>query len=49
MFVVSRASRLIASLEEADCATLTLDKDCGETVVTNPGLPDRPAWQSMAR
>ncbi len=49
VFVVSHASRLIASLDEAGCAMLTLDKVVGETIVTNLDPLDRPAWKWVAR
>lgn len=45
VWVVSHASRLIAALEKsADCHSIALDKNLGETQVVGQGLLDVPAW-----
>jgi predicted ATPase len=50
VFVVSHASRLVASLEaQADCQSITLEKELGETRVMGLGDLDRPAWHWVAR
>jgi predicted ATPase len=50
VFVVSHASRLVASLEaQDDCQSLTLEKELGETRVMGLGDLDRPAWHWVAR
>jgi predicted ATPase len=47
--VVSHAPRLIATLEDEQCETLTLVKDFGETGVANIDRLDRPAWRWTGR
>lgn len=49
LFVVSHASRLIATLDELDCEALTLEKEFGETSVANRSALDRPAWHWPSR
>lgn len=49
VFVVSHASRLIASLEEQRCESMTLEKEFGETRLANRDEMDRPAWHWPAR
>jgi predicted ATPase len=45
VIVVSHASRLVAALErEADCNSIILQKDCGETSVLGLHDLDKPAW-----
>ena len=46
VWVVSHASRLIAALEQqADCHSVELEKELGETRVVGQGKLDRPAWR----
>ena len=49
IFVVSHARRLIASLEDHDCLSLTLDKQAGETTILEPADLERPAWRWIER
>jgi len=49
VFVVSHASRLIASLEQAGCRSFVLEKSLGETTVVGLETLERPAWQWAAR
>ena len=49
LFVVSHASRLIATLDGLDCEALTLEKEFGETSVANRSSLDRPAWHWPSR
>ncbi len=50
VFVVSHASRLIATLEQQqDCRSFVLDKDLGETTVAGLDDLDRPAWRWPGR
>jgi predicted ATPase len=49
VFVVSHAPRLIATLEDENCETLTLVKDFGETSVATIDRLDRPAWRWIGR
>lgn len=45
IWVVSHASRLIASLESDDnCSSLRLEKELGQTNIVDQGLLDEPAW-----
>jgi predicted ATPase len=45
VWVVSHASRLIASLEEdPDCQSIALEKDLGETRIVGQSLLDQPSW-----
>lgn len=45
VWVVSHASRLIATLEESEsCCSIQLDKELGETRAANLGQFDIPAW-----
>ncbi|WP_370601266.1 AAA family ATPase [Pseudomonas nitroreducens] len=45
VWVVSHASRLIATLEEhPDCNCLHLDKELGQTRIRDQGMFDAPAW-----
>jgi predicted ATPase len=49
LFVVSHASRLIATLEALDCQPLTLEKELGETRVLGGSELDRPPWHWPTR
>jgi predicted ATPase len=50
IWVVSHASRLIASLEQnPDCASVQLEKELGETQIVAQGKFDRPAWKWPSR
>lgn len=49
IFVISHASRLIASLEEQRCESMTLEKEFGETRIAHRDPLDRPPWHWMAR
>jgi predicted ATPase len=49
IFVVSHAKRLIASLEERGCLSLTLEKKFGETGLAGHDEMDRPAWHWISR
>lgn len=45
VWVVSHAARLIAALNKSpDCHAIELEKDLGETRVTDQGMLDAPAW-----
>ena len=45
VWVVSHASRLIATLEEhPECNCLHLDKELGQTRIRDQGMFDAPAW-----
>jgi len=45
VWVVSHASRLIASLEsDENCTSLRLEKELGQTSIVDQGLLDEPAW-----
>ena len=45
VWVVSHASRLVASLEEhPNCNSISLNKTLGETAILGQGLLDAPAW-----
>jgi predicted ATPase len=45
VWVVSHASRLIASLESAEnCTSLKLEKELGQSCIVDQGLLDEPAW-----
>ncbi len=45
VWVVSHASRLIASLEsDENCTSLRLEKELGQTSIADQGLLDEPAW-----
>ena len=45
VWVVSHASRLIASLEsDESCTSLKLEKELGQTNIVDQGLLDEPAW-----
>ena len=45
VWVVSHASRLIASLEHADeCNSLMLEKNLGQTQIMGQGMLDEPVW-----
>ncbi len=45
VWVVSHASRLVATLEDdANCNSISLGKELGETVILGQGLLDGPAW-----
>lgn len=45
VWVVSHASRLIATLEDApDCNAIHLDKSFGETTIVGQGMLDQPPW-----
>ena len=46
IWVVSHASRLVATLEQApDCRSIALAKEMGETVVPDQGMLDEPPWR----
>jgi predicted ATPase len=46
VWVVSHASRMIASLKEArNCNTITLTKELGETAIDGQGMLDAPPWK----
>jgi predicted ATPase len=50
IWVVSHASRLIASLEQnPECASVQLEKELGETQIVAQGKLDRPAWKWPTR
>lgn len=50
LIVVSHARRLIAALDEMpQCRHWTLEKDCGETLLSGQTLEDTPAWHWPAR
>ena len=49
IFVISHASRLIASLEEQCCESMTLEKEFGETRIAHRDPLDRPPWHWVAR
>lgn len=49
LFVVSHASRLIATLEALDCQPLTLEKELGETRVLGGSELGRPPWPWPSR
>lgn len=50
VWVVSHASRLIAALNAHEhCHTVGLDKELGETVVTDQGILDGPPWSWPAK
>ncbi|MBB3193825.1 ATP-binding protein [Roseateles terrae] len=49
IFVVSHARRLIASLQDMESQTLTLEKSFGETTILEFGDLERPAWQWVGR
>lgn len=50
VFVVSHANRLIASLDEAGCVSMTLEKVLGETrVAAREEEADRPTWHWIGR
>ncbi|MBL4673273.1 MAG: AAA family ATPase [Arenicella sp.] len=45
VWVVSHASRLIASLEsDENCTSLRLEKELGQSCIVDQGLLDEPAW-----
>lgn len=45
VWVVSHAPRLVAALEEdPDCNSIRLDKQLGETIISDQGLLDGPSW-----
>lgn len=46
VWVVSHASRLIATLEDSEeCNSVQLDKSLGQTQVVGQGMLDQPVWQ----
>ncbi|MFM2398535.1 MAG: hypothetical protein RL341_692 [Pseudomonadota bacterium] len=49
VFVVSHANRLIATLEQQGCQSLVLEKDFGETRVSEASGLDPPRWHWMGR
>lgn len=49
VFVVSHASRLIATLEEAGCRSFVLEKSLGETTVQGLEADERPGWHWFPR
>jgi hypothetical protein len=49
VFVVSHAPRLIASLHDAGCQTIALEKELGETRVRRLEAFERPAWRWVSR
>jgi len=45
VWVVSHAARLVAALQEAaECQTVRLDKELGQTQILGQGLLDQPSW-----
>jgi predicted ATPase len=46
VWVVSHSSRLVAALsEDAECRSIVLEKELGETRIAGQGLLDRPPWE----
>jgi predicted ATPase len=46
VWVVSHATRLIAALEKSEtCHSLGLEKELGQTIVTDQGMLDEPIWR----
>ncbi len=46
VWVVSHATRLIAALEQSEsCHSLALEKELGQTIVTDQGMLDEPLWR----
>jgi len=45
VWVVSHASRLISTLEDAEeCNSVQLDKSLGQTQIVGQGMLDQPSW-----